>query len=206
MKNLIKKHWWKAALLVIVVYFAILGAGIVKDLFYQAGMAAAKEDYEEQIVLSDTRIAEKTKLLNDVSEKAAKDRETMKAEHIAEISQYKRDVSYFKSETAEALKARKATEREWAAAKINDEITINLQTEEIDRLDLRVTNLITAWKVSDMEKERLHGAIVADLEAKYTACQTWSGKLEKKLKPKFFGRVVQVVIVGAAFALGRGTK
>lgn len=206
MKNLIKKHWWKAALLVIAIYFAVLGAGIVKDLFFQAGMAAAKGEYEEQIVIYDTRIAEKTKLLNDVSEKAAKDRETIKVEHKKEIAQYKSDVSYFKSETAEALKARKATEREWAAAKTNDEITINLQAEEIDRLDLRVTNLIAAWKVSDMEKEHLHGVIVADLEDKYKACQMWSGKLEKKLRPKFFGRVVQVVVVGAAFMLGRGSK
>jgi len=206
MKNLIKKHWWKAALLVIVIYFASLGVGIVKDLFFQAGMAAAKGKYEEQIVIYDTRIAEKTKQLNDVSEKAAKDRETMKAEHAAEIIKYKSDVSYFKSETAEALKTRKASEQEWAAAKINDEITINLQTEEIAVLDLRVTNLIMAWKVSDEEKDRLHGIIVIDLEAKYKACQMWSGKLEKKLKPKFFGRVVQVVVIGAAFMLGRGSK
>ncbi|MFH1305686.1 MAG: hypothetical protein ABIH74_04730 [Candidatus Omnitrophota bacterium] len=206
MKNFIKKHWWKAALLVIAVYFAFLGWGIVKDLFFQAGMAAAKGEYENQIAYYDTRIAKKNMLLNYVSEKAARDRETMKAEHVAEISKHKRDVAYFKSETAEALKARKATEREWAAAKTNDEITINLQTEEIAALDLRVTNLIMVWKVSDEEKDRLHGIIVIDLEAKYKACQMWSGKLEKKLKPKFFGRVVQVVVIGAAFMLGRGSK
>lgn len=206
MKNFIKTNWWKILVAVIVLYLSYTGAGIIRDYFFRAALAAAKGKYEDQIAKINVSLAKKDVLLKESEERSAKKISDIKAEHAEEIKAYKKDISYFKSETAEALKARKATEREWAAAKTQDEITITLQDEEIVRLDRRVYSTLAEWKASDEEKAVLHGAIVADWEAKFAKCQEWSGKLEKAAKPKILGKVLTVVVVVAAYTLGRGIK
>ena len=206
MKVFIKNNWWKILVGVIAIYLAYTGDSVIRDYFFRAGMAAAKGKYEDQIAKINVSLAAKDVLLKESEDKSAKKISDIKAEHAEEIKAYKKDISYFKSETAEALKARRATEREWAAAKTQDEITITLQAEEIVRLDRRVYTTLAEWKASDDEKAALHEAIVADWEAKFAKCQEWSGRLEKAAKPKILGKVLTVVVVVAAYTLGRVKK
>jgi hypothetical protein len=207
MKLLLKKYGWIVLLLFVAGGILSIGYNFMRDLFFNAGMAAAKVAYVHKVDAAEARIVEQNKKYFDMIGEAERKRQETKAAHEVEIAKYKNDVKYFQSETAVALKAKNATVEQWANAKTQDEIVIGLATDRIEALDKQLTKTLADWAASDIAKDAAHKAIVDDMALKFQACTDWSNKLEKKLaKPKFLGRLAQAGVIVAAFVLGRMTK
>lgn len=206
MKLLIKKYGWIILFLIVIGGLLSIGYDFLQEIFFQKGMEFAKAENERVQAEADARIKVNTDFYVGLIGKAEKDRQDVKAVHEAEIRKYKNNIGYFKSETSEALKAKNATVAQWFAAKQLDEITINLQAEQIEGLDLRVKGLIADWAQSDIDKNIAHKKIIDDWKLKIKSCKDYSDKLEAKLKPSLWKYVKQGVVVISAFALGRMTK
>jgi hypothetical protein len=206
MKAFIFKHAWKILLLIVVIYFAFTGVQIAKEYIFGLGMAKAKAEMRGTVEKLNVDIATKNRVLVETEAAHTKELTSIAKEHAAEISKYKGDVALFKHQTSDALLAKHAAETEWFQEMSKCEIQNGLKDEEIGRLDLRVTSLIATCRKEAEETAALHGAIVADWEAKYAACEAWSTKLEKKVKPKILEKVIVAGVVVAAFFLGRGIK
>lgn len=204
--NFLKKYGWIILLLIVVIGVGSVGVKFLNDLFFERGLAAARAAYDQQIAEADARIKVNTEYYSAIIGTAEKARQDARAAHEAEIRKFKNDIGYFKSETAEALKVKEATVAQWYAAKQLDEITINLQTEQIEGLDLRVKGLISDWQQSDIDKDAAHKKIVNDLMMKFQSCQNWSAILEKKLaRPKIWTYLKDAAYIGGAFLLGRAS-
>ena len=201
--NFIKANWWKFLLMIVVVWAAVTGYNTLRDYLFNAGMAAAKADYDAAIVEADARLVAKNAEYVALIGEAERKRQEVKAQHEAEIRKFKNDIGYFKSETADALKAKNATVEQWAAAKTQDEIIIGLATDRIEAQDKQIKTLIADWTQSDIDKDAAHKKIVDDMTLKFQACTDWSNKLEAAAKKKPFAKVLQVVVVASAFALGK---
>ena len=204
--NFIKANWWKFLLMIVVVWAAVTGYNILRDYLFNAGMAAAKADYDALQAEADAKLVAKNAEYVALIGKAEKDRQDAKAQHEAEKRKFQKDIGYFKSETALALKAKNATVEQWAAAKTQDEIIIGLATDRIEAQDKQIKTLIADWTQSDIDKDAAHKKIVDDMALKFQRCQEWSDKLEAKAKRKPFAKVIQVAVVVAAFSLGRLVK
>ena len=201
--NFLKQNWWKLLAGAVVIFIALQGYNFLRDYLFNAGMAAAKAQYDKLQAEADARLVAKNVEYVALIGKAEKHRQDEKAQHEAEVSKLKSDIGYFKSETALALKAKNATIDQWAAEKTKDEVTIGLQAEQIEKDDLQVKTLIANWSASDIAKDAAHKKIVDELTMKFTRCQEWTAVLEKKVTKKPFTRVIQVAVVVAAFALGK---
>ena len=187
---------------IVVIGLLYLGYTYLRDLLFKQALAQAKADYELKIGELEAKIKVNTDFYVALIGDSEKKRQDELEAHRKEKAKFEGDKSYFKSETAKALKEKNATVEQWEAEKVKDEITINLQAERINELDLKYDNLVEAWKQSDIKKDAAHEKIVSDLKLQFVACQEWSKKLENKLKPKPIAKIIQLAEIGAAFALG----
>jgi hypothetical protein len=201
--NFIKANLWKLLAMVVVVYLMVTGYNTLRDYLFNAGMAAAQAKYDEAIAEANARLVAKNREYVALIGDAERKRQEVKAAHELEIRKFKSDIGYFRSETAAALRAKKATTEQWAAEKTKDEVTINLQAERIEALDLSVESIMADWKASDDRKDAAHKAVVDELTTKFTRCEEWTTTLEEKIKRKPLGNVLQVGAVVTAFVLGR---
>ena len=204
--DFLKTHGWKLLLGIIVIWGMVTGYNALRDFIFNAGLASAKAEYDQNISDANARIVAQNQNYAALIGEAERRRQEVKAAHEAEIRKYKNDIGYFKSETALALKAKNATAEQWAAAKTQDEIIIGLATDRIEAQDTQIKTLIADWAQSDIDKDAAHQAIVNALDFKYQRCQEWSNKLEAKVRRKPFAKAVQVAAVVAAFALGKLVK
>ena len=204
--NFIKTNWWKFLLMIVVVWAAVTGYNVLRDYLFNAGMAAAKADYDKLQAEADAKLVAKNAEYIALIGKAEKDRQDAKAQHEAEKRKFQSDIGYFKSETALAMKAKNATAEQWAAAKTQDEIVINLQSERIESQDKQIDKLIADGGQAINDLNAAHKAIVDELTAKNIRCQEWTAVLESKVKRKPLARVIQVAVVAAAFGLGMAVK
>jgi len=203
MKVLFKRYGWIVLLLFVAGGVLSIGYNFLRDYLFNAGMAAAKADYDQKQAEADAKLVAKNAEYVALIGKAEKDRQDAKAQHEAEKRKFQKDIGYFKSETALALKAKNATAEQWAAAKTQDEIIIGLATDRIEAQDKQIKTLIADWTQSDIDKDAAHKKIVDDMTLKFQACTDWSNKLEAAAKKKPFAKVLQVVVVASAFALGK---
>ena len=205
--NFIKANLWKLLAMVVVVYFMVMSYNTLRDYLFNAGMAAAKADYDENISAANARIEAQNKNYVNLIGEAERKRQETKITHEAEIAKYKNDVKYFRSETAVALKAKNATIEQWAAAKTQDEIIIGLATDRIEVQDKQIKKMIAEHGQVIADLNTAHKAIVDDMAMKFQRCQEWSDKLEAKVKKKlgiwrYIGKAAER---GAWFMLGRAS-
>ena len=206
MITFIKKNWILFLLGVVIIYLLFFVTGIIKDMLFNAGFAAAQEEYQMTINNLNTEIFKWKNILVLFSEKKERERQELKTKTENEINNINIVFETFKSESAETLRKKKSTIEEILKEKEKDEITI-IEAKETIRLlgELNyATNL--AWKLSDEEKDKIYGEIISKIELKYSKCQEWTTKLEAKIKPKLFSKIITGGVIVAAFVLGRGSK
>lgn len=207
MKALFKKYWPIVLLLFVCGGVLSIGYNFLSDLLYSKALAAAKAEYDQKIADANARIKVNTEHYSAIIGKAERDRQDAKAQHEAEIRKYKNDIGYFKSETADALKAKEATVAQWYAAKQLDEVTIGLASDRIEAQDATIEKMITEHGQAIADLNTAHQAIVDDLVLKFQSCQQWSSILEKRLaRPKFWTYIKDAAVIGGSFLLGRASK
>ena len=133
--NFLKANWKFLLAGVVVIFLLVTGYNFLRDYLFNAGMAAAKADYDKLQAEADAKLVAKNAEYVKLIGEAERQRQEVKAQHEAEIRKYKSDIGLFKSETALALKAKNATVEQWAAEKTKDEVVIGLATERIETLE-----------------------------------------------------------------------
>lgn len=183
-------------------YLLYLGIGFTRELFWARALAAAKAEYEEKIAGWQAKVDAAKAKYDALAEKSAREREAYRDQAEKDLAHSAAVFSAFKSKTAAELKEKGATIAQVLAEKEKDEIALVEAKETIVELDAGNKKILAAWAISDKEKDKAHGEALAALELKFAACQDWRAKLEAKLKPKPWSKVLQGAMIAGAFALG----
>jgi hypothetical protein len=199
--NFIKKWWKPIAGMVLVAVIAYTGKATYDALFIKAE-DRAKAKYEAKIAAAETAKQKSLAERDRLAEQAGKDREAARLRAEEEKRKADNVFAIFKSETAEKLKGRDATIAEVLAEKEKDEIVI---TEAKDIIEFQYAEnmlLRSNWKLSDERIAAANKEAMDNLALQYSACQDWSAKLEKKLRPTFWGRFKEGAKLALAFGAG----
>lgn len=202
MKSFIKKWSWLILGILTIVILAG-GANFGYNFMKDRADAQAKGQYEAKIAVAEKAKQAALKEKDVLAEQAGKDREYMRLK--AEAEKRKSDAAFaiFKSETAAELRKRQAKIEEVLVEKEKDEMMI---VEERDSKEAFMKLFYLqglAWKLSEEKIEAANKEAMDNLALQFVTCKQWAAKIEKKLKPTFWGRVKEYGKYAVAFGAGR---
>jgi len=202
----IKTHGLKILLGIVAFYLLYLGYGVTQDMIFAKAMAKAKAEYQQKVdalqAKADKAEAERMAL----AEKAGQEREEMRLKAENDRRLHETAMAAFKSRTAADLRQKNAKIEEVLAEKRKDEIALDIAGERIVTLEKDISDIRIAWTTYDEQMTKAHLEEIDALNAKFTACQEWSAKLEAKIKPKPLAKLGKAALIVVAFMAGRGSK
>jgi hypothetical protein len=199
------KRYWKLAAAVLALILMISGYNCSRNFLQAWAMAKAEAKYQAQMALKDQDIAAGKTAYNALAESAGKYRVEQVEAQAAEKRRHDNAVAVLKSESSEKLRERNATIAEVLKQKELDEMLLAEKQQTIEAQDTRFSLAMATWAKSDIDKDAAHAKIVADLEFKYSTCETWRTKIAKSLKPTFWKRVKEYGKYALAFGAGRAS-
>lgn len=179
-----------------------LGYNQLKQMFFDAGMAAGKAEYQVKVDEADAKLAAAIEAKRLLAEKAGKDREDARIRHEDEMRKINHTFAVYKSRTADELQDKNATIGEVLAEKRKDEIVIVEAKKTIAYQHELYMGTLLAWKISEDNIEAANKEAFDAMAAKFKACDEWSKDLEQKLKPSFWKTLGTVGKYALAFSAG----
>lgn len=184
-------------------YFAVsYGFDFVGSYLKAKAIAAARAEFEQKLREADEKIAAGKAEYDALAEKAGREQTTLRLSAEDALRKAAYNFEKYKSRSAEELREKKAEVAEVLAEKRKDELAIEEAKGTINYLGTLVIATVTAWSISDENKDRAHEGIVLALEEKFSACDRWRKTIEKELRPTFWKRAKEAGKLALAFSAG----
>jgi len=202
----IKTHGLKILLGIVAFYLLYLGYGVTKDMIFARVLAEAKAEYQQKVDALQAKADKAEAERIAIAEKAGREREELRLKGENDRRLHEVAMAAFKSRSAADLRQKNAKIEEVLTEKRKDEIALDIAGERIVTLERDISDIRIAWTTYDEQMTKAHRDEIDALNAKFTACQEWSAKLEAKIKPKPLAKLGRALLIGAAFMAGRIIK